>query len=168
MININVKFNHFRRKPQNLTPPVSDSSGSGHSPPSNIQLHSSSNGSPLGSSALKSSPGGGGGGQSQRGLKRPSSQSPNGVAANHAAATGQPLSHSYSCLQISSVRLTELPIDIPWLVDTGFIDLFGFISLALHPFGSGVDCACVFVYEFPNLSQSFYPRQEGGMKRRRK
>ena len=94
-----VDFVLCRRKPQNLTPSVSDSSsGSGHSPPSS-NLHS--NGSPVGSSSssslsslstsaihnnktsASSSGGGGGGGglvgvvvceKRERGEKRPSQQ----------------------------------------------------------------------------------------------
>lgn len=94
-----------RRKPQNLTPPVSDSSsGSGHSPPSS-SLHS--NGSPVGSSSSTSaihktsaspSPSGGGGGggsggggsgvveKRERGEKRPSQQVLAGLDPLDAAA----------------------------------------------------------------------------------
>ena len=104
-----VDFVLCRRKPQNLTPSVSDSSsGSGHSPPSS-SLHS--NGSPVGSSSSSSlsslstsaihnnktsaSPSGGGGGglagvvvseKRERGEKRPSQQVLAGLDALDAAA----------------------------------------------------------------------------------
>ncbi|KAI9551531.1 hypothetical protein GHT06_021864 [Daphnia sinensis] len=78
-----------RRKPQNLTPPVSDSSsGSGHSPPSS-SLHS--NGSPVGSSSAihktSASPNGGGVVEKrERGEKRPSQQVLAGLDPLDAAA----------------------------------------------------------------------------------
>ncbi|XP_046444893.1 RNA polymerase II elongation factor Ell-like [Daphnia pulex] len=67
-----------RRKPQNLTPPVSDSSsGSGHSPPSS-SLHS--NGSPVGSSSSLSS--------LSAIHNNKTSASPNGGLASGGLATG--------------------------------------------------------------------------------
>ena len=71
-----------RRKPQNLTPPVSDSSssGSGHSPPSSSHHHSN-NGSPVGSSS------------SLAGHK--SNSSPNGVSGGVKRSNSQDLNELF-------------------------------------------------------------------------